>query len=629
MFRKMKLSILHNQNFKTLKKLVGYIMQKYKFRFILAMTLLTISATTTTIGTLFFKDLIDEFITPLIGQTDVDYTFLVNYAVKVGTIYLIGALSNFGSARIMVVITQGTLKDLRDDMFENMQYLPIKFYDKNQTGDLMSHYTSDTDSLRMMISQSLPQCISGIVNMIAIFIAMVISSYWLSLIILIVLSLLILIFKNAGGLSHKYFVKQQATFGHLNGYVEEMIKGQKVIKVFSHEDEIVKGFTEINEELYDNAAQANKYSNIMMPLLGSTGNFSYLLAALVGGTFSILGIVPLSPGSVVAFVQLTRSFSMPLMQMSQQINAIANALAGAERMFGFLKQKHEKNDGKITLVNVSCDEKGVLKECEKRSGMWAWKIPLENGTFTLTKLAGDVRFNDVTFSYDGKKIILHDINLFAKPGQKISFVGSTGAGKTTITNLINNFYSVQEGTITYDGIPIENINKFDLRRSLGVVLQDTHLFSGTVKENIRYGNPNATDEEVISAAKLANAHNFIQHLSDGYDTQIDGSGESLSQGQRQLLSIARAAIANPPVLILDEATSSIDTRTEKLVQEGMDHLMEGRTVFVIAHRLSTIRNSNAIIVLENGKIIERGNHKELMDLGGQYYNLNTGAIELS
>ena len=542
-------------------------------------------------------------------------------------IYIIGILSSYFYNIIMSKTSQGTLKTIRDEMFEKMEKLPIRYFDTHTHGDIMSYYTNDTDTLRELISRGIPEIISMVITIVSTFIAMLCTSAYLTLLVIVVAIVMFKVTKNIGGKSSRYFIKQQASIAKANGYIEEMINGQKVIKVFSHEEEAIENFKKINDELCNDTTLANKYSNILMPALANLGNIQFVLVGVLGGLLAINGIGGITVGAIASFLSLSKSFTMPISRLSQQINAIVMAMAGAKRIFAFMDEEKEFDNGYVTLVNAEKigDE---IKETDHYTGMWAWKHPHHDGRLEYVELRGHIELTNVDFGYEKGKLILHDISLYAKPGQKIAFVGATGAGKTTITNLINRFYDIEDGKIRYDGININKIKKQDLRRSLGIVLQDVNLFTGTIKDNIRYGNENATDEEVYEAAKLANAHNFIMNLPHGYDTMIDGNGGSLSQGQKQLISIARAAIANPPVMILDEATSSIDTRTEKAVQEGMDKLMEGRTVFVIAHRLSTVRNSKAIIVLDHGRIIERGEHEFLLSQKGVYYSLYTGAFEL-
>ena len=610
---------------KTIKRLLKYVVEGYKFQLVVVLVSIIISALVGVIGTQFIKYLIDDFITPLLGSQAPDYTALFNVIMIMAVIYLVGVICTYTYNRLMINISQGVLNKIRKQMFNHMQKLPIRYFDSRSHGEIMSTYTNDVDTLRQMLSQSIPQVFSACISMIAVLIAMLATNVYLTLVVLAMVVLMIFVSKYLGGNSSKYFIEQQNDIGTVNGYIEEMMEGQKVVKVFNYEEESKDKFDEINEKLCDSMTKANMYANILMPCISNIGNLGYVLVAVIGGILSVNGILTI--GSIAAFLQYVKAFTNPLSQVSQQMNSIIMALAGAERIFDLIDQEEEVDEGYVTLVNAKM-ENGKIVETEERTGMWAWKHPHQDGRITYTRLRGQVEFENVQFGYEKNKRILHDITLAAKEGQKVSFVGATGAGKTTITNLINRFYDIQEGKIRYDRINIRKIKKDDLRRSLGMVLQDTSLFTGTIKDNIRYGKLDATDEEVEAAAKLSNADRFIKHLPHGYDTMISGNGEGLSQGQRQLLSIARAALNNPPVLILDEATSSIDTRTEKIVQEGMDKLMKGRTVFVIAHRLSTIKNSDLIMVLDHGRIIERGNHDELIAQKGTYYGLYTGAIEI-
>jgi len=610
---------------KTIKRLLKYVTEGYKLQLAVVLVSIIISALVGVIGTQFIKFLIDDFITPLLGSQSPDYTRLLNVIMIMAVIYLVGVVCTFTYNRLMVNISQGVLNKIRTQMFNHMQKLPIRYFDSRTHGDIMSTYTNDVDTLRQMLSQSIPQVFSACVSMVAVLIAMLATNIYLTLVVLAMVILMIFVSRYLGGNSSRFFVKQQEDIGKVNGYIEEMMEGQKVVKVFNYEEDSKAKFDDVNEQLCDSMTKANMYANILMPCIMNIGNLGYVLVAVIGGILSVNGILTI--GSIAAFLQYVKAFTNPLGQVSQQMNSIIMALAGAERIFDLIDQEEEVDEGYVTLVNAKM-ENGKIVESEERTGMWAWKHPHKDGRITYTRLRGQVEFENVQFGYEPKKRILHDISLVAKEGQKVSFVGATGAGKTTITNLINRFYDIQDGKIRYDRINIRKIKKDDLRRSLGMVLQDTSLFTGTIRDNIRYGKLNATDEEVESAAKLSNADKFIKHLPHGYDTMITGNGEGLSQGQRQLLSIARAALNNPPVLILDEATSSIDTRTEKIVQEGMDKLMKGRTVFVIAHRLSTIKNSDLIMVLDHGRIIERGNHNELIAQKGTYYGLYTGAIEI-
>ena len=614
-----------NGKINTIKRLLKYVTSTYKLQLVIVLISIIVSALVGVAGIQFLKYLIDDFIIPLVNSQNPDFGPLLQVILIMGGIYLVGVLGTYIYNRLMINISQGALNKIREEMFEHMQKLPIRYFDSRPHGEIMSTYTNDVDTLRQMLSQSIPQVFSALVSMITILISMFATNVYLTLLVLAMVVLMIFVSKYLGGNSSRYFIKQQEDLGKVDGYIEEMMQGQKVIKVFNHEEETKKKFDELNEQLCDSVTNANTYANILMPCIMNIGNLGYVLVAVVGGILSINGILTI--GGIAAFLQFVKAFTSPLGQVSQQMNSIVMALAGAERIFNLIDEEVEQDEGYVTLVNAKMED-GKIVETEERTGMWAWKHPHKDGRITYTRLRGQVEFENVQFGYVEHKRILHDITLKAKEGQKVSFVGATGAGKTTITNLINRFYDIQKGKIRYDRINIRKIKKDDLRRSLGMVLQDTNLFTGTIKENIRYGKLDATDEEVYEAAKLSNADKFIKHLPHGYDTVITGNGEGLSQGQRQLLSIARAALNNPPVLILDEATSSIDTRTEKIVQDGMDKLMKGRTVFVIAHRLSTIRNSDLIMVLDHGRIIERGNHEELIGNKGTYYGLYTGAIEI-
>ena len=615
---------------KTLMRLLSYVWNYYKVECVFVAIGIAVSSLAAVAGNLFIKNLIDEYIMPFLSENNPSFAPLVRALLIMAGIYYIGTFATFLYARLMVNVTQGTLKRIRDDMFTHMERLPIKYFDTHAHGDIMSCYTNDTDTLRQMISQSIPQMLSSVITIVSTFISMIVLSIPLTLLIIVMVAVMVGVVRKIGSQSGKYFIRQQKDLGVLNGYIEEMMEGQKVVKVFCHEEETKKKFYELNDGLFDSAKNANIYANILMPVMANLGNINYVITLAVGSILAINGVGGLTLGALASFLQLTRSFNMPITQVSQQFNSIIMALAGTERVFDLLDEPVEEDHGYVTLVNAVEEPDGTLKESPVRTGIWAWKHPHQaDGTITYEKLQGDVVFNGVDFGYTDDKIVLHDIKMYAKPGQKVAFVGATGAGKTTITNLINRFYDIQDGKIRYDGININKIKKPDLRRSLGMVLQDTHLFTGTVADNIRYGKLDATDEEVIAAAKLANAHYFITKLPQGYDTVLSGDGSELSQGERQLLAIARAAIADPPVLILDEATSSIDTRTETIVQSGMDKLMKGRTVFVIAHRLSTIKNSDVIMVLDQGRIIERGDHESLLAEKGRYYQLYTGAFELS
>ena len=607
-------------------RLLAYIMKNYAVHCILVVICIFITVLASVQGTWFMQTLIDSYILPLIGQADPDFSGLLHAIMRVAVFYLIGAIASYIYTRIMVNVSQGTLKNLRDDMFTHMEELPIRYFDTHYHGDIMSTYTNDIDTLRQMISQSMPQFLNSIITIVSVFVSMLLLNVPLTIVTLLMIGVTLFATKKIGALSAKYFIAQQKDIATVNGYIEEMMNGQKVVKVFTHEEESIENFNRLNDQLFHSADNANKFGNILMPVNAQIGNISYVLCALVGGVLALNGIGGFTLGKLASFLTYNKSFSQPVNQLSMQLNNIVMALAGSERIFKLLDEEPETDEGYITLVRAR-KENGQIVESKERTGMWAWKHTHQaDGSVDYIELKGDVVFDDVDFGYNPDKIVLHNVDLYATPGQKIAFVGSTGAGKTTITNLINRFYDIQDGKIRYDGININKIKKDDLRHSLGIVLQDTHLFTATVMENIRYGKLDATDEEVIAAAKLANADTFIHQLPDGYNTLLTGDGANLSQGQRQLLAIARAAIADPPVLILDEATSSIDTRTEKIVQDGMDKLMAGRTTFVIAHRLSTVKNSDCIIVLEQGRVIERGNHDKLMEERGKYYQLYTGNL---
>lgn len=611
---------------KILGRILSMMLKKYWLQCIIVLLCIIFAAYANVRGIVFMQSLIDDYILPMTQSADPDFSPLADALLKIAGIYVIGILCNLAYQKIMVYVSQGTLRNIRKDIFNKMESLPIKYFDTHAHGDIMSVYTNDVDTLRQLISQSLPQVTNSAVSIVSTFLSMVILDIPLTVLTVLMVFIMLYVTRVVGSRSRKYFTKQQQDLGVVNGYIEEMISGQKVVKVFCHEEEAIKDFKKINDQLRDSAYHANKFANILMPINANIGNISYVLCAVIGALLALSGLTGITLGTLIAFLTLNRSFNNPVVQVSQQINNVVMALAGAERIFKLLDEEPEVDDGWDTLVNVKEGSDGSLVECKERTGIWAWKKPRENGRFEYTKLEGGVIFDDVDFGYDDKKIVLHNIKLYAEPGQKIAFVGSTGAGKTTITNLINRFYDIQDGKIRYDGVNINHIKKADLRRSLGIVLQDTHLFTGTVLENIRYGKLDATDAECKEAARLANAHSFIIRLPDGYNTMITGDGANLSQGQRQLLAIARAAVADPPVLILDEATSSIDTRTEGLVQRGMDRLMKGRTTFVIAHRLSTVKNSDCIMVLEQGRIIERGSHDDLIAKKGRYYQLYTGNL---
>ncbi|WP_083662622.1 ABC transporter ATP-binding protein [Merdibacter massiliensis] len=615
-------------NFKVLGRLLRYVLAHYKFSCLITLIFIILASIANVSVSLFIRVLIDDYITPLSQSAVPDFAPLLRILLLMLCIFGMGVLSTFTYQRILVNVGQGTLRNIRDDLFAHMEKLPISYFDTHAHGDIMSVYTNDADTLRQVITQSIPQSLQAGFNVLFVGVSMLVISLPLAIISFLMVIIMLNVANMIGSRSAQNFQRQQKNLGRENGYIEEMMEGSKVIKVFTHEDAVIKGFNEINEELFESSYKANTYASILMPVIANVGNISYVLSTIFGGVLAIGGWTGLTLGGLASFLQLNRSFNMPISNISMQMNAVAMAMAGAERIFKLMDETVEQDQGVVTLTRCKIDEQGHIEETQEYTTQWAWRHPRANGEVEYVPLRGEVLFHDVTFGYVPNKTVLHNIELYAKPGQKIAFVGATGAGKTTITNLINRFYDIQQGSITYDGIDIKLIKKDSLRKSLGIVLQDTHLFSGTIRDNIRYGKPDASDEEVIAAAKLANAHEFIRHLEHGYDTYLTGDGTSLSQGQRQLLSIARAALANAPVLILDEATSSIDSRTEKMVQDGMDKLMSGRTTFVIAHRLSTIKNSDVIMVLDQGRIIERGNHESLLAKKGVYYQLYTGALEM-
>ncbi len=612
-----------------LRRLFSVILEHYKFHCLFVLLLIVASTLANVIGNLFLKTLIDSYITPFLHEASPNFAPLLRALLLMACVYYLGAAATYGYSRIMISVTQGTMRSIREDLFRHMESLPIRYFDTHAHGDIMSVYTNDIDTLRQLISQSLPQLVSSAITVVSVFVSMIALNIPLTLIMLVMVALMIRVTRAVTGKSGSYFIEQQRNLGAVNGYIEEMMEGQKVVKVFCHEEASIERFNQLNDALYQSADNANRYANILGPINNNLGHISYVVTAIAGSVLAIFGVGGFTLGGLAAFLQFNRSFVQPISQISQQLNSVVMALAGADRVFRMMDAPSEEDEGYVELVNAERDANGDIREAGHRTGMWAWKhFHKADGTTTYVEQRGDIVLDGVDFGYNPDKIVLHDIQLYARPGQKIAFVGATGAGKTTITNLLNRFYDIADGKIRYDGINITKIKKPDLRRSLGMVLQDTHLFTGTVADNIRYGRLDATDEEVRAAAELAGAAFFIEHLPQGYDTMLTGDGANLSQGQRQLLAIARAAVANPPVLILDEATSSIDTRTERIVQEGMDRLMKGRTVFVIAHRLSTVRNSDAIMVLDQGRIIERGTHDQLIAQRGRYYQLYTGKFEL-
>ena len=625
----MNMKNMKNMDKKSLGRVFAYLFKNYTVHLIIVVICIIITAITTLYGTLFMRSLVDDYITPLVNAKaagiEPDFGPLAGAILKLVGIYAVGIITAYAYNRIMVNVSQGSLRNLRNDLFSHMETLPIKYFDTHAHGDIMSIYTNDIDTLRQLIGQSIPQLINSTITVVMSFVSMIVLNIPLTVLTILMVGVMFLVTAKLGGKSSTFFIKQQKDLGKVNGYIEEMLEGQKVVKVFCHEEKAKEEFNAINDELRVSAENANKFANILMPINNNLGHISYVLCALLGAILALSGVTGLTLGTLISFLTLNKNFSQPITQISQQLNSVIMAMAGAKRVFDLIDEKPETDDGYVELVNAKENADGTLTECEERTGLWAWKHPhSEDGSVTYTKLEGRIVFDGVDFGYTDDKIVLHDIKISAEPGQKIAFVGSTGAGKTTITNLINRFYDIQDGKIRYDGININKIKKADLRRSLGIVLQDTHLFTGTVMDNIRYGRLDASDEECIAAAKLANAHSFIKRLPEGYNTMLTGDGANLSQGQRQLLAIARAAVADPPALILDEATSSIDTRTESLVQRGMDGLMYGRTTFVIAHRLSTVKNSDCIMVLEQGRIIERGPHDKLIEEKGRYYQLYTG-----